>query len=408
MDTVRFGELYAIPSGNGLSRPSAVRGEGYRMIGMGELFASDIISDTEMDRVQMSERELKTFLVEEGDLLFARQSLVAEGAGKCSIVKRLSEPTTYESHLIRVRLDQKKCNPWFYYYLFKLPNNPIKAIVNQCAQAGIRGNELIKVKVPLLDRPIQDRITSILSVYDNLIEVNNKRIKVLEQMAENLYKEWFVRFRFPGHESVPFENGLPTSWRKARITDFVSFLNGFAFKSEDYDDAGRYIVATIKNVQDGYFDLSNVERIDFLPTRMPQYCMLKKGDVIMSLTGNVGRVCIVSSDGCLLNQRVCKIESKYPLFAYLFFRQEAVFQTLCNIAYGTAQLNLSPILTGRMRTVLPPEHLMACFDEKVSALYEQIQSYREQSEILIKQRDLLLPRLMSGRMEVNLEEQVNE
>ena len=291
----------------------------------------------------------------------------------------------------------------YVYYLMSTPYIRKSAVNSMTGASGRQRADITfisKIKWDFPSYQEQKRIAEILSVYDNLIEVNNKRIKLLEQMAENLYKEWFVRFRFPGHETAEFENGLPASWRKARIADLVSFLNGFAFKSEDYDDAGRYIVVTIKIVQDGYYDMSSVERIGFLPSRMPQYCILKKGDVIMSLTGNVGRVCIVSSDGCLLNQRVCKIESKYPLFAYLFFRQEAVFQTLCNIAYGTAQLNLSPILTGRMRTVLPPEHLMACFDEKVSALYEQIQSYREQSEILIKQRDLLLPRLMSGKLEV--------
>ena len=170
MQIVRFGDLYAIPSGNGLSRPTAVRGEGYRMIGMGELFANDIINDMEMVRVQMSDREKQSFFVEPDDLLFARQSLVAAGAGKCSIVKELEEPTTYESHLIRVRLDKNKCNPWYYYYLFKLPDNPIKTIVNQCAQAGIRGNELVKIKVPLPPRPCQDRIVSVLSSYDKLIE----------------------------------------------------------------------------------------------------------------------------------------------------------------------------------------------------------------------------------------------
>ena len=137
MGIVRFGELYAIPSGNGLSRPTAVRGDGYRMIGMGELFANDIITDMDMDRVKMSEREKKTFFVEKEDLLFARQSLVAAGAGKCSIVKHLSEPTTYESHLIRVRLNKNKCNPWFYYYLFKLQNNPIKAIINEASLESV-------------------------------------------------------------------------------------------------------------------------------------------------------------------------------------------------------------------------------------------------------------------------------
>lgn len=120
----------------------------------------------------------------------------------------------------------------------------------------------------------------------------------------------------------------------------------------------------------------------------------------MSLTGNVGRVCIVSADSCLLNQRVCKIESKYPLFAYLFFKQETVFQMLCNIAYGTAQLNMSPILAGKMKTLLPPSELMEQFNKKVLGLFSAIQHYREENDNLIKQRDLLLPRLMSGKLEV--------
>ena len=141
MEYVRFGELYSIPSSNGVSRPSAVRGAGYKMINMGELFANNIISDMPMERVQLSQKEKEKFLVQENDLLFARQSLVAEGAGKCSIVKQLGEETTFESHLIRVRLNEEICNPWFYYYLFQLPYNPVKTIVNQCAQAGIRGKE---------------------------------------------------------------------------------------------------------------------------------------------------------------------------------------------------------------------------------------------------------------------------
>lgn len=93
------------------------------MIGMGELFAHNIIHDMEMERVLMNDKEQAKFFVEEGDLLFARQSLVASGAGKCSIVSSLSENTTFESHLIRVRLDKAKCNPLYYFYLFQLPYN---------------------------------------------------------------------------------------------------------------------------------------------------------------------------------------------------------------------------------------------------------------------------------------------
>ena len=403
MDTVRFGELYAIPSGNGLSRPSAVRGEGYRMIGMGELFASDIILDTEMDRVQMSERELKTFLVEEGDLLFARQSLVAEGAGKCSIVKRLSEPTTYESHLIRVRLDQKKCNPWFYYYLFKLPNNPIKAIVNQCAQAGIRGNELIKVKVPLLDRPIQDRITSILSVYDNLIEVNNKRIKVLEQMAENLYKEWFVRFRFPGHESIPFENGLPQGWKQDTASSVFNITIGktpprkeFEWFTENDPNAVNWVsVSDMKNAYvfttDEQLTRTAIDRFNMI--------VVPKNTVLLSFKLTVGRVSIAQTP-CATNEAIAHfggMSETYREFLYYQLKNYDYSKLGNTSSIGNA---VNSKVIKNMKLLYPEEIVLRRFHETSKPLVDEIICICSQNQILICQRDLLLPRLMSGKLEV--------
>ena len=91
-EKVKFGQLYAEPSRNGLTRPSAVRGSGYRMAAMGEIFSSNFVGDMDMDRVQLNQRELNTMMLSEGDLLFARQSLILSGAGKCSIVTGLTEP----------------------------------------------------------------------------------------------------------------------------------------------------------------------------------------------------------------------------------------------------------------------------------------------------------------------------
>ena len=99
----KFGELYKVPSRNGLSKPSRVRGSGYKMINMGELFANDRIYDIDMELVPLTDSEKEKAKVESGDLLFARQSLIASGAGKCSIVMKTSELTVFESHLIRVR-----------------------------------------------------------------------------------------------------------------------------------------------------------------------------------------------------------------------------------------------------------------------------------------------------------------
>lgn len=162
-NTIRFGDLYAEDSRNGLTKPSKVRGSGYKMINMGELFANDRIYDIPMELVPLKDSEKKNAKVEKGDLLFARQSLVLEGAGKCSIVLDVSSLTVFESHLIRVRLDKERANPLFYYYYFKSPLSPVSTIVSQCAQAGIRGSDLQELEIVFPSLPTQNRIASVLA-----------------------------------------------------------------------------------------------------------------------------------------------------------------------------------------------------------------------------------------------------
>ncbi len=177
MKTVPFGELLREPLRNGLTKPKAVRGSGVKMIAMGEIFSNSYIRDIEMDRVPVTEKELKSCSMEEGDLLFARQSLVLEGAGKCSIVQKPTEATVFESHLIRARIDESKANPYFLYYYFNSwqGHENIKTIVEQVAAAGIRGSDLIKLNVPCPDIKIQNRIVSIIQLIDEKI-FNNEKI----------------------------------------------------------------------------------------------------------------------------------------------------------------------------------------------------------------------------------------
>ena len=162
-ETVRFGDLYAVESRNGLTKPGKVRGSGYKMINMGELFANDRIYDIPMEFVPLKESEKLNARVECGDLLFARQSLVLEGAGKCSIVMEVSPLTVFESHLIRVRLDRSQALPMFYYYYFRSSLSPVKSIVSQCAQAGIRGSDLQELQVILPPIKVRQRIAEIIS-----------------------------------------------------------------------------------------------------------------------------------------------------------------------------------------------------------------------------------------------------
>lgn len=253
---VRFGDLYLEPSRNGLTRPRSSRGSGFKMINMGEIFGHDRIGCIPMERVQLSPAEIERFSVRPLDLMFARQSMVAEGAGKCSLVTAVDEVTCFESHLIRVRLDQRKADPAFFYLYFKAPlgRSKIEAIVTGAAQKGIRGSELQELTVDCPPLESQRRIATILSAYDELIENNTRRITILEEIARRIYEEWFVRFRFPGHQQVKMVESdlglIPEAWRLRAFDEVASFVNGYAFKPDDWGTSGLPIIK-IKELKAG-------------------------------------------------------------------------------------------------------------------------------------------------------------
>ena len=399
MEIIRFGELYSIPTSNGVSRPSAVRGEGFHMINMGEIFSFDIINEMPMERVLLSEKEQKKYLVKKADLLFARQSLVAAGAGKCSIVNNILEPTTFESHLIRVRLDETRCCPRYYYYLFKLPDNPIKTIVNQCAQAGIRGSELQKIKVPLPRLAEQRRIASILSAYDNLIENNNQRIRLLEQMAENLYKEWFVRFRFPGHEKAEFESGLPKGWKKGKLRDLAIEV-GESEKAYNRDKYNHYL--PIDKLPMKSMALQEEDSIDNAESSLISF---KRGDILFgAMRPYLYKVIIAPFAG--LTRSTCFVinarESVYSNYLYLLMFQKSTVDYASTVAVGSTMPYDRWNDLARMNILIPNSEMVSNFNRIIAPILHRIIDNYQMNTNLSRQRDLLLPRLMSGKLEVNV------
>lgn len=337
-----------------------------------------------------------------GTRLLPKHTILFTSRAPIGYVALASNPICTNQGFKSIVCDESKVVPLFLYYYLKANLDYIKLFGSGATFPEISGNSMRKIKISIFsDTNYQRRIASILSAYDNLIENNNRRIRLLEQMAENLYKEWFVRFRFPGHEKVEMENGLPKGWTRGRLGDIVEFQNGFAFKSETFQEEGRYSIVTIKNVQDEGFDGSKTEKIDVIPSRMPSYCCLKEGDILLSLTGNVGRVCRVFGRNYLLNQRVAKIKAEYEYFSYSLMKTEAMFAALNTISYGTAQLNLSPIKAAQLKIIVPAKELQIAYNQKVSALFESIDKLKAQNQLLTRQRDLLLPRLMSGKLEVN-------
>ena len=302
-----------------------------------------------------------------------------------------------------IRVDEEKAYYKFLYYYFY--SDAWRAVIQENTVLGATVDRIPLVKFPdfLIDLPplvTQHRIADILSAYDNLIENNQKQIKLLEEAAQRLYKEWFVDLRFPGYEDVKIVDGVPEGWKKDTIDSRIELLSGYAFKSSEFNDEGKYKIITIKNVKDGQFDGDNVNCMINIPEKMPEHCKLVDGDILLSLTGNVGRVCIVHGENFLLNQRIAKLRSNNMAYTYCLFRSKDMFDNMNNLTNGVAQQNLSPIRTGKINIVFPTDALIQMFEKTVNPMLNKITVLNKSILSLSQARDRLLQKLMSGEIEV--------
>lgn len=415
----KFSSLYAIPSKNGLTKPRAIRGEGIKFINMGELFQSHRIGDIQTERVPVTEKELREALLQEGDLLFARQSLVREGAGKCSVVTEVSEPTTYDSHLIRVRLDRKVANPYFFQYYFSSALSPIPGIVSQCAQAGIKGTDLGNLDVFCPNLDLQNRIVDVLEAYDKLIENNRRQIALLEEAAQRLYKEWFVDLRFPGYETTPIIGGLPEGWRKVALGSFIESHIGGGWGSEtstsDFNVEAFVVRATdISNISNGNLSLPlRWHKESNFRTRS-----LAEGDIVFEVSGGskevgVGRSMIVSKqflkalDRPVICASFCKkIRCRSVSDAYLLYEQIQMDLTAGGVrkyekrsAGNIINFHWEDFLKS-YQVIVPDDGTLSLFSIQISCIRKQAENCKMLCMLAKEARDRLLPKLVSGEIEV--------
>ena len=398
----KFGDLYLIPSRNGLTCPSSVRGAGYKFINMGEIFAYNRIGNIETELVQLNEKEKKEMTLQKNDLLFARQSLVFTGAGKCSIMLDLEDVVSFESHIIRVRLNPEIANPMFYYYYFSLPYNSVKTIVQQCAQAGIRGSDLEKIKVPCPYIEIQKQIADILSAYDNLIEANNRRIELLEQAAQELYKEWFVRFRFPGYENAKFEDGIPKGWTIKRLADYGRVETGKTPSTDVLENyGGEMMFVKTPDMHGNIFIIQTEDKLSERGHNAQPKKLLPANSIMVSCIGTAGVVSI-NAEPAHTNQQINSIILNNPNeLEWLYHTCKSLKDTIELFgATGATMTNLSKGKFEKLKVVDPREDLILEYHNKVHPLFNEIKSLMYQNQNLAAQRDMLLPRLMSGKLEV--------
>ena len=318
-------------------------------------------------------------------------------AGRIAINKI---PLATNQACCNLTIDKSKADYEFIYYQLCTLYDKLVSLKAGAAQPNLNARIIKNLEIIMPSLPIQHRIASILSRYDSLIENYQKQIKLLEEAAQRLYKEWFIDLHFPEHENTNIIDGVPEGWEKKKVNSIIELQSGFAFKSSTFDDNGAYKIVTIKNVKDGAFDGDNVSKIVAIPDKMPKHCILADGDILLSLTGNVGRVCIVNGKNYLLNQRVAKLATGFKAFTYCLFRSRDMFIEVNNLANGAAQQNVSPIRIGEMKILLPNSELLQEFESIVFKSIARIISLQSQIRLLTEARDRLLPKLMNGEMEI--------
>lgn len=285
-------------------------------------------------------------------------------------------------------------DPLYFYYYIKANVDYFKQIGSGATFPEISGNVMRRIKISIIeDITLQKKVASLLYFYDNLIEVNNKRIKVLEQMAENLYKEWFVRFRFPGHETAEFENGMPKGWEIDRIGNIAKLINGRAFLMPELQQEGKYRIVRVGNFsgKDEWF-YSDMELDD------DKYC--QNGDLLYKWACNFGPE-FWNEEKVIYHYHIWKVvvgERVNKNYLYYLLKQSTPLWL--GGTNGATMVHITKESMEKKKVLVPSKEILSKFEMISSEILSQIQIYQKSNVILEKQRDLLLPRLMSGKLEV--------
>lgn len=299
----------------------------------------------------------------------------------------------------------------FLYYVFRLQSIQY-AIANRAYgganQVNVSPKDVMGIKFNIPDIAVQKKIAKVFVAYDSLIENNKKRIRLLEQMAESLYKEWFVRFRFPGYEDVEFENGFPKDWEKVKLDDVLNKIaTGLNPRKNFVLGEGENFYVTIKNMADNTVYLDNkCDKVnDDAIIKINKRSDLKIGDLLFSGIGTIGRVCLIDiptnnwniSESVFTMRANKKISSE---FLFMLLLSQDVQNYCQSKANGSAQKGIRMGDLRKYTFLLPTKNVINDFTNQISPILRNVSLLRNENNNLIQQRDLLLPRLMSGKLEV--------
>ena len=339
---------------------------------------------------------ISRYIVNSGELII---TIVGANIGDVAYVTDEFHKANLTENAVKLIADNRKTDSLFLKYAL-VPDYMkyyFQTVASGAAQDKLGLYKIKKVKINLPPLPTQRKIATILSAYDDLIENNLKRIKLLEEKAQLTYEEWFVRLKFPGYETtvIDEETGLPEGWEKVKLSQIAEFLNGYAFKPNDLGERGKPVIK-IKEMKNGVVNDTPRNSGDTIPSKY----LVENGDILFSWSATL-EVVIWKFETGLLNQHLFKVTPKNGYGkSYVFLSNRNSLPIFDGLTTGATMKHIKRKELDFIKLNEPPQNIMDDFEKEVYPTITKVLNFSKQNHLLNEARDILLPRLMTGMIDV--------
>ena len=392
---IKFLDVLEEPVRNGIYKSKEFHGIGTKIVNMGELFSNGRLYDIDMRRIYLTDKEKDKYILKNGDLIFARRSLTADGAGKCSLIYKITEDVVFESSIIRARPNLNKVDSLFLFYFFNSPYGKylIGTILRQVAVAGITGSDLMRLEFllpPLLE---QKAIAGVLGSLDDKIDLLQRQNTTLEAMAETLFRQWFIEEAQEDWEEYPLSSFIEIIGGGTPKTSEESYWHGDILWMSGGDIASShksFIFDTDKKISSEGLENSSAK-------------LLPKFSTVITARGTVGKICLLGEQAAFsqTNYGILPRIAGTPFFTFLLMSDLLCY--LKQSAYGSVFDTITRSTFEEIKFNCPTDNYIVNFENMISPFFQKMFSNCRQIRTLEKLRDTLLPKLMSGEVRVRVD-----
>ena len=334
------------------------------------------------------------------DLIFAREA----PAGNVALVQE-KQTVCLGQRTVLIRPNVQKVNPQYlvYYLLSPKPQYELLGTANGATVAHVNLPAIRNLKIELPEKSVQDKIGTILVTYDDLIENNQKQIKLLEEAAQRLYKEWFVDLRFPGHENTKIVDGVPEGWNECTVESFGTVITGKTppTSNKEYYTNGKVPFVTIPDMHNVVYPLKTEKRLTIEGAQTQKNKYIPPNSVMISCIGTVGLVSI-ATEVCQTNQQINSIILNNEDDLYFFYESMLRMKDLLDGlgSNGATMTNVNKSKLEKLIIISPSKDIVKQYNDVCKPLFESALNLSRKNVYLKNMREALLPKLMSGEVEV--------